>query len=466
MTAARSRFIPAILTVTAILVIGAATLPLIRSRTDHALITELASLRSTLPPGVTMTWDRAVSRPIRHGARLTGVRITTQGAALTIAALEISDFTQTAGPDGGTAHFGQLVAHTVTLSTPQIQVQTKKAELKDLTVPGRSAPLTAMTLAHGTLSALTLTIPARRAQLTLRQAALEQYGKDHPSRLELTGLGLILSGDTPRAISLGHAILDGEDLASALDAWEHQKGFTLHEGMTTIHLDDLKIARPVAGEKDPAPVMSLSRMTGFANTEDQKSRVSLSVSRLKLPPGSPAFSVFPGSSELETSNAAVILTGMYDAEASVAHIAQLDINATGLGRLDLSGDFSGIRRDSAGTAQADTSRLEFHWRDDGLVPRILHTVAAAESTTTGSYLPRLQSALAPRGTPPDSPRARIATYLSHNGNRPLTLIFEPDQPVPVREALPAVIHALEPGKTPVPAGLIVEAPEPETPPAP
>ncbi|AQS86266.1 MAG: 3-demethylubiquinone-9 3-methyltransferase [Acetobacter aceti] len=421
----------------AVMGLGSAGWIWIHREANHELIEALENAKAHLPPGVEFTWSKAIALPTSHGARLTDVVLKDPNGTISAATIELIGAVAGSGetkstPDHSSLHFDHVIAYTLQVTGADGTMQVKRLSLDGIMLPPSTEDqVSSLMMDHGEATQVAVTSVDGLESARADHVILDQYGTGRISRLTVSKF-LLHYGEHPvRDASIAQLVSDGSDLAGLLQSYLKGNGLLFHDGNQSFTVEDFLLSGEVDG-----PGSAQDRLVGFEkgrlhiDTDGKKSRVTESFTHFRVWPTGPR-SMAIKTLGYQKFDGAVVLNAIVDREADVAHVTQFDVNAPEFGHLNMAGDFVQLAAPQGALPQPQIAHLDFSWRDDGLVSRIINSMAVAQGMDPDAYVTLLRRTWSPAGAAPDSVGAQLAKYIANPEAGPLTAMIAPEKPVPV-----------------------------------
>lgn len=396
---------------------------------EHVMLDKsIDSFRQTLGPDASFTYQKAWPGLLGRSVKFTGLVFRQGPETITADDAEISKIAA-AGEDA--RRIGRLTFRNFQLADPAGSLHLDTLALDDVTMPTKAdeqhgTPAQALEIRHAEAGKLHGFVSSLQSDLSARSLIVDDYGPNEASRLEAHEAGLSTDVAPQRHIKAASIILDGLDLAGLYASLSSGTPYTQHNGTRDIQIEKLSI-------DGTTPLLRVGALHSHATRTDADEKEVSSLQGLELWPDVPNLSMLPALG-YDRFRGSLVLNDTHDFKASKLHVEEFSLDAPGMGRLHLDGDFSQTSTTtllSAGAADMQVQSLNITYTDHGLVPRALGAAAKARGVKPEELNAALQAQLAPQGSDPKAVMPQIATYLRQPGKGPLTITIRPPQPLPV-----------------------------------
>lgn len=396
---------------------------------EHVMLDKsIDNFRQTLGPDASFTYKKAWPGLLGRSVKFTGLVFRQGPETITADDAEISK-PSTSGDDA------RLIGH-LSFRNFQLADPAGSLHLDDLTMEGVTLPASAddkhgtpaqgLEIRHAEASTLHGFISSLQSDLSATRLKVEDYGSDEASRLEAHDVRLSTDVAPQRHITAHALVLDGIDLAGLYSSLTTNTPYTPRNGTRDIQVDAL-------GVDGTGPLLRVARLSSHATRSDTSEQEVSSLQGLELWPEVPNLSILPALG-YDHFRGALVLNDTHDYKAQKLHVETFSLEAPGMGRLTLDGDFSQTSTTallSAGAADMQVMTLNLSYTDQGLLPKVLQASAKARGVSPQELVTSLQTQFAPQGSKPADALPQLASYLAHPDSGALKITLHPPQPLPM-----------------------------------
>jgi len=386
-------------------------------------------LRSLLPPGSTLQYASAeVIDPNRGSVRLTAVTIGEGGKTITAEELTLDDLRE----DG----VGELTARgLVGREGTEEKFTLARLQLRGITV---QRPAAGQEFLPDMISADAIRLEGFAARdpdmnLSVQQIEIEEYGKDRPTRIVISGfdLGMPQNREADR-VRLGRLLLRGLDVATLFRAAvQGQSAPRPAAGRQVLEMDDLQVG---AGGREISSIASV-RAGGESNAQGSGTG-TLAIRGIRVGPA-PVLDQWLRRFGYDALMLEVTMDGRYDAPSGRLEVTSFSLAGRDIGALSLSfvvdgatqqaleaTDFSRMRLISAGLRYVDQSLYARFMRQHA------QEMSAPEQQLREQYAAMVGGALtAPGKGGLDQIRDAVQRFIRGQA-REIEITARPPQPIP------------------------------------
>lgn len=423
---------------------------------EHVMLDKsIDSFRQAIGPDASFTYKKAWPGLLGRSVKFTQLVFRQGPETITADEAEISKL--------GTAEdeakrIGHLSFRNFQLADPAGSLHLDDLSLEGVTLPAggddkHGTPAQGLEIKHAEASRLHGFISGLQSDLSATGLKVDDYGSSEASRLEAKDVLLSTDVAPQRHITAHSIMLDGVDLAGLYSSLATGGSYEPHNGTRDIQVDGL-------GVDGTGPLLRVAKLSSHSTRSDASEQEVSSLQGLELWPDVPNLSILPALG-YDRFRGSLVLNDTHDYKAGKLHVATFSLDAPGMGRLTLDGDFSQTSTAallSAGAADMQVMAMNMSYKDHGLLPKVLAASAKARGVTAQELTTSLQTQLAPQGSAPDAPLPQIARYLAHPGGGPLTITLHPPQPLPMMAIAASISMLISAPQVAQQIGLTVHAP--------
>lgn len=423
---------------------------------EHVMLDKsIDSFRQSLGPDTSFTYQKAWPGLLGRSVKFSGLVFRQGPETITADEAEISKL----AASGEEPHrIGHLTFRNFQLADPAGSLHLDALRMDDVTLPSKAdepqgSPAQALEIRHAEADKLHGFVSSLQSDLSAQSLIIDDYGASNASRLEAHDAKLSTDVAPQRHITAASLILDGLDLAGLYASLSAGTPYTAHNGTRDIQVEKLSV-------EGTGPLLRLAALHSHATRTDTAEKEVSSVQNLELWPEVPNLSMLTALG-YDRFRGSIVLNDTHDFKAGKLHVDEFSLDAPGMGRLNLDGDFSQTSTTallSAGAGDMQVMALNITYTDHGLVEKALDAAAKARGVKPEELTAALQSQFAPPSPTASVPLTQVATYLRHPGKGPLTITLRPPQPLPMMAVAAAISMLSTSPQVAQQVGLTIKAP--------